>query len=307
MRIESTLKISFILLFLIAFNANADENKKPTNIEACNAAINKGDATSALNLADGILAKEKVNQGALLCKGRALGLKGEYKNAQPFFEQAITSANNNFEKAIAYILQGNLHKEFDKSAEAINSYEKSLLLTQSDANKQYSRINYNLIGNIHKKDGDLEAAINSYLQGAELANNDNERADSYERLAANYSILGQHDSAIAYQLKATIMQKQAGGLEAFANSSVVLGQIQLKAKEYANAERTFKKLEKFSIENGGAYYEAVANFYLAETKALTNDKKSANALLTKARNIAKKIGAKDLSDEIDAFDATLNK
>ncbi len=55
------------------------------------------------------------------------------------------------------------------------------------------------------------------------------------------------------------------------------------------------------------YYEAVANFYLAETKALTNDKKSANALLTKARNIAKKIGAKDLSDEIDAFDATLNK
>lgn len=302
-KLEFTLKVFFISLFLNSFNVNAESSK----IKACNTAVDAGKGEVAVKLADEILAQEKSDHQATICKARALGVQGEYKSAQLVFEQAITSADKGFDKIVAYILQGNLHKKFNNSDAAMASYQKSLALSESTNNKQFSRINHNLMGDLHAKNNRLEASIKSYLAGAELANNDNERADSYERLAASHTALKQYDSAIEYQLKAVVMHKLSSSLDAYANASVALGQIQLKAKEVANAEKTFERLEKFSIDNGGAYYEAKAKFYLAKIKIAANDEVTAKALLAKAGTIAKKIGASDLNAEIETLSQQLEK
>lgn len=303
MKKEFTLKVFFIPLFLFVFNANAGVHS--AQINACNQAVNKTDAVSAIKLANGILKLDEISYGALLCKGRALGLQGKYAEALIMHESAIKNTNTSFDKIIAYMLTGNLHKNNQKVDAAIASYQQGLALCESEHNQQYSRISHNLIGDAHTQQKQLNNAVKSYLTGAKLANNDNERADSYERVAGTYEKLAQYDAAIEYQVKTVVMQQKAGSLDAYANANLVLGKMFFKAKEYNHAEKTFKKLEKFSIDNGGAYYEAKANLYLAETKVAKNDLEAAKKLILHARSLSKKIGATDLTNEIDAVEKRL--
>ncbi len=300
---EFTLKILFIPLFLCVLNANAGTDSDQIN--ACNQAINKTDAAAAIKLANEILESDKISYGALLCKGRALGLQGKYDEALTLHRNATKNANSSFDKIIAYMLTGNLHKNNQKIDAAIASYQQGLMLCESENNQQYSRISHNLIGDAYIQRKQLNDAVKSYLTGADLANNDNERADSYERVAGTYEKLAQYDAAIEYQVKTVVMQQKAGSLDAYANANLVLGKMFFKAKEYNHAEKTFKKLEKFSIDNGGAYYEAKANLYLAETKAARNDHETAKNLIAHARSLSKKIGATDLMNEIDRVEKKL--
>jgi tetratricopeptide (TPR) repeat protein len=303
MKREFALKVLSISLFLFAFSANSETNSDQIN--ACNQAINKADATTALKLANAMLKSDEISYGALLCKGRALGLQGKYAEALTMHESATKNANTSFDKIIAYMLTGNLHKSNQEIDAAIASYQLGLVLCESDHNQQYSRISHNLIGDAHMQQKQLNDAVISYLAGAKLANNDNERADSYERVAGTYEKLAQYDAAIEYQVKTVVMQQKAGSLDAYANANLVLGKMFFKAKEYNHAEKTFKKLEKFSIDNGGAYYEAKANLYLAETKAARNDHEAAKNLIAHARSLSKKIGATDLMNEIDRVEKKL--
>jgi len=303
MKLQNTLIITFITLILINFNVNADtlSNK----ITACNTAVNNNDVVAALKYADEILKQQTTNRDGLLCKGRALGLQGNYSEALSVLEQAQKQSTDSFDQIITYILIGNLHKQNQKNTEAIASYEKSLKICETTTNEKFARINHNLMGETHVQNKDLNAALTSYLAGSKLANNDNERADSFERLAVTYKALGQFDSAIEYQLKSVQMQRIAGTLDDYAEANLALGQIYTLAKDYPNAEKTLSKLVQFSKDNGGAYYEAKANFYLAQTKSASGDKGSAKVLLADARNVAKGIGASDLVTEIDEVEKKL--
>jgi tetratricopeptide (TPR) repeat protein len=136
--------------------------------------------------------------------------------------------------------------------------------------------------------------------------NDNERAESYEHLAATYSALGQHDLAIEHQLKAMLMQQKAGTLDDVANATYVLGQTYQNAKEYDNAEGTYSKLLQFSKDNGGAYYEAKANFGLAQVKAAKGEKDNAKAMFLDTLKMAKNMGENGLAAEIDTALKNLN-
>jgi len=304
MKLHNTLTITFITLILISFYSYAEDISG--KITACNTAVNNNDATAALKLADEILKREVTNRDALLCKGRALGVQGNYNEALSTLEKAEKESKDNFDQIITNILIGNLHKQNQKNTEAIASYEKSLKICEVTTNEKFARINHNLIGDTHTQNNDLNAALTSYLAGSKLANNDNERADSFERLAATYKALNQYDSAIEYQLKSVQMQRIAGTLDDFANASLELGRIYTLAKDYPNAEKTLNKLVQFSKDNGGAYYEAKANLYLAQSKAASGDASGAKALIADARNTAKSIGATDLTSEIDAAEKKLN-
>ena len=136
--------------------------------------------------------------------------------------------------------------------------------------------------------------------------NDNERAESFERIAATYTALKQYDLAVEHQLKATIMQQKAGTLDDYANASYSLGQAYKNAKDFDAAERTFTKLLQFSKDNGGAYYEAKANVGLAEVKTAKGEKDSAINLYTEALKVAKNLGENELTVEIDAALKKLN-
>jgi tetratricopeptide (TPR) repeat protein len=79
-----------------------------------------------------------------------------------------------------------------------------------------------------------------------------------------------------------------------------------KAKEYANAEKTYAKLIQFSKDNGGAYYEAKASYGLAQIKALRGDTSNAKTMMAEAFKIAKNIGENDLATEIETSIKKLN-
>ena len=294
---ENTLINLFIVLFLFSFNLQAAEVSD--KVTTCTKTLEQGDFAKAETLANEILIADAGNREGLLCKGRALGAQGHYAEALTALEQSITQAKSGFDKTISYLLIGNLHKENRQYTQAIASYEKSMQIAMSEKNDKFMRINHNLIGESQAQNNDLNAALASYLAGNQLAANDNERADSDERLANTYSALRKHDMAIEYQVKALLMQRRSGTLDQIANASLEMGRIYLAAKEYANAERTYKKLVQFSQENGGAYYEVKANIGLAQSKAASGDKAAAKNILIDAQKMAQTLGAKDLLAEID--------
>ena len=304
MQFESTLTIIFTTLFLMISNANAAAVS--AEISACNDAVNKGDATAAIEQSTAILQRNNTDYEGLLCKGRALDLQGNYPEALAAMELAVQSTEDVFAKTVSYILIGNLHRANNKTEEAVESYQKSIAMCAKNDNKTYTRMNHNFIGDAYFEAKNLNAALDSYTTSTRLAFNDNERAESFERLAKVYNAIGNHDKAIEFQLKATVMQKQAGPLTAYADSSLLLGQYFIDGKEYSHAERHYKKLAKFAKDNGGAYYEAAANYGLAEATFANGDKERANRLFVEASKLATKIGAKQLAAIIDAKHKALN-
>jgi tetratricopeptide (TPR) repeat protein len=298
----NTLIKLFIVLFLLSFNASAKDVSDQN--AACNTALNKGDANNAVAFADEVLKLEPNNRDGLLCKGRALGAQspaaqGKYEAALSALELAAKQSKSGFDDIITYLLIGNLHKQNNKNAEALASYKKSLQVSEAEKNDKFKLINLNLIGETYAQYNDLNAALTSYLAGSKLANNDNERADSFERLGATYSALGQHDLAIEYQLKGVLMQQKSGTLDQYADASLALGKVYEKAKEYPNAEKIYTKLIQFANENGGAYYEAKANYGLAQIKVASGDTRNAKTIMSDALKLAKSVGDTGLTTEIE--------
>lgn len=300
----NTLIKLFITLFFISLNASAQDFSEKN--AACNAALDKGNVANAIVISDEILKQEPNNHNALLCKGRALGAQGKYDAALSALELAAKQSKPGFDEIITYLLIGNLHLENKKYTEAIANYEKSLKICEAEKNDKFRLINHNLIGEAQAQNNDLNAALASYLAGSKLVKNDNERADSYERLGTTYSALGQHDLAIEHQLKGVNMQKKSGSLDQYANASLALGKVYEKAKEYPNAEKTYTKFIQFAKDNGGAYYEAKASYELAQIKALSGDATSAKTMMTDALKMAKNIGEGGLASEIEASLKKLN-
>ena len=298
---SNTLIKLFITLFFIGFNLDNIVHAQDVSEKAfaCNAALDKGNISNAVSISGEILQLEPNNRDGLLCKGRALGAESKYDAALSALEMAAKQSKPGFEEIISYLLIGNLHKQNNKNAEAIASYEKSLKVSETEKNDKFRLINYNLMGEAHTQNKDLNAALTSYLSGSKLTKNDNERADSFERLGITYSALGQHDLAIEYQLKGMLLQQKSGTLDQYADASLALGKVYANAKEYPQAEKTYNKLIQFAKDNGGAYYEAKASYGLAQVAAAKGDTSNAKAMMGDALKIAKNIGDADLASAIE--------
>ena len=297
----NTLIKIFITLFFISFNLSniVQAQDLSEKVFACNAALDKGNIANAILVSDEILQLEANNRDGLLCKGRALGAQGKYDAALSALEMAAKQSKSGFDDIITYLLIGNLHKQNNKNAEAIASYEKSLKVSEAEKNDKFKLINHNLMGEAYVQNNDLNAALASYLVGYKLTKNDNERADSLERLGITYSALGQHDLAIEYQLKGMLMQQKSGTLNQYADASLALGKVYANAKEYPQAEKTYNKLIRFAKDNGGAYYEAKASYGLAQVAAAKGDTSNARAMMSDALKSAKNIGDAGLATEIE--------
>ncbi len=302
--LQNTLTSVFISLFLFSLNSHADAISD--KMTACNVALNKADYAGASAVAEEILKLKGNSYDGFLCKGRALGGLGQYSDALLNLESALKQSQPGFEQILTHIFIGNLHNKNNKITEAIASYETSIKICETEKLDKFKRINLNLIGDAHTHNKDLNSALTGYTAASKLAMNDNERADDFERLATTYNGLGKSNEAIEYQLKATLMHDKSGTREQFANASVTLGRVYEAAKDYPAAENTYKKLLKFSKDNGSAYYETVANFGLARTKAAVGDTTAAKTMLADASVKAKNIGETELAAEIDASLKQLN-
>ena len=118
----NTLIKIFIILFFISFNLKNIVRAQDLSEKsfACNAALDKGNISNAMSVSDEILKLEPNNRDGLLCKGRALGAQGKYDEALSALEMAAKQSKPGFEEIITYLLIGNLHKQNNKNAEAIN-------------------------------------------------------------------------------------------------------------------------------------------------------------------------------------------
>lgn len=297
-KLENTLHLTFTALILITFNIGAAE--VDPKIIACNAALNNQQYESAITKANAAIKQKDIAAQGMMCKGRALLAIGKKEEAKAEFISADKNASSDFDKTVANLLLGNMEKEQKHYPEAIKLYETSLAFAKKDDNRNFTRVSYNLIGDAYGLLNDHVTALKYLEEGEQLAMNDNERADSYERIAASYQAQQQYDQAIAYQIRGIAMQRKAGTLDQYAEANLTLGQLHTQNKDFAKAESTYAKLIQFSQENGGAYYEAKTLIYLAQTKQAQGDSAAANQHFAEAETIAKKIQATDLAELIAA-------
>lgn len=295
-KLENTLYLTFITLILFTFNINAAE--VDPKIIACNAALNHQQYESAITKANAAIKQADLAAQGMMCKGRALLAMGKKEEAKAEFVSADKKASSDFDKTVANLLLGNLEKEQKHYEDAIKLYETSLAFAKKDDNRNFTRVSYNLMGETYGLLNDHVTSLKYLEEGEKLAMNDNERADSYERIAASYQAQQRFDQAIAYQIRGIAMQRKAGTLDQYAEANLTLGQLHAQNKDFVNAEATYTKLIQFSQENGGAYYEAKTLVYLAQSKQAQGDNAAANQHFSEAEAIAQKIKATDLSELI---------
>ena len=267
----------------------------PVNSEpSCHDFLKAGNATQAIAAAEAAIKQKRDQHDVWQCKGRALGATGQYQAGLNALEQAKSLAKARYDQMITHIFMGNLHQSNQAYADALTHYQTGLTMAQAEKNRQFTRILHHLIGDTHAAQHDYVLAMQSHEAGSQLALNDNERAESYANIAWTHQQLNQLNQAIEFQLKSVVMQQKAGTLDAYAEASLLLGQYFSQNKEYANAEKTYQKLLQFSKDNGGEYYEAKTNIYLAQTQLAQLNKAAASATLQAAKAVADKLNAVDL-------------
>ena len=297
------------LALCITFSASihAEEPSAVSRINSCARAIGEGDASKALAYVEPVLKQDKNNRDALLCKGRAHGLIGQNKEAQAAFEAAEKLSTTPKERMLALDLIGNVQKSNGQFAEALGSYQQSLKLAQDEKHAYFTRIAHNLIGDVYVATGKFQDALTSFKAASDLGGNGNERADSYERIAATYDAMDDHDKAVEYQIKAVVTEEAYGDLDHRANAGLEMGRLYTAAGNYPKAEVAINKIVQLAKEQGGAYWEAKSYYYLGLTKAKSNDLAQAKTLLADARQITAEIGADELKAEIEQAQEKLPK
>lgn len=293
MKLQKTLITTFILLFCNEISA---EN---LTAQGCNKLLENGNSVAAIAYAKKMLSVNNGDKEALLCQGRAYHAGGDYKNAIRTFELAERNSRDGLDKTVAIFLAANAHKAAKETDLALAGYQKALSQAQAINNIGMQRLAYTAIGDMAIANQQYSSALDNYLMGFKLAANDNERAESAEKLAMAYHELNEHGLAVEYQIKAYLLHDTVGTLDQYANSSILLGRYYVADKNYVAAERTLNKIIAFAKEQGGLYYEAMASCILARIKKENGDSAAANVLLERAKFIAKSSNDKALADEIN--------
>ena len=293
------MKLQFTLALLTTSLFINNVYAMDADTSACNHAVEKGDSATALQLADKVLRSNKNDKEALICKGRALSLKGDTTNAISTFKLATTQATTPLDKTIIAILSGNAYKKNKQYDEAIASYQLAVTNAQADKNQQFERISLNLVGDSYFESQRYQEALDTYLAASKLVENDNDRGESFENIASTYHSMNKNDEALEYQIKAYFMNERVGTLDQYAHSSIELGRYYIINKNYKSAENILNKIIKFAKDQGGAYYEAQGSYLLAKVSVANGDTATAKTLVANAKAIAKNTNDQALDQEID--------
>lgn len=292
MKLQVTLSLFFITLFLNNVYAGSQE------AIACKTALDKGDAVTALKHAEKAISNNNKEVEALICQGRALAFSDKLAAALASFKQADILSNDAFDKTISSLLIGRTYNSLNQKDQAIASFQQTLVNAKAAGNIGFERVGHNAIGDVYFASKQYEQALTEYMAGTKLAANDNERGESYEKVALTHHKMNQNDLAVEYQLKAYLMHDTAGTLDQYAHSSVELGRYYLVTKSYTSAENILNKIIKLAKEQGGAFYEAQASYVLAQVKVAKGDDATAKELIENAKSIAKNTKDKELEAEI---------
>jgi tetratricopeptide (TPR) repeat protein len=299
MKLQITLSSIFITLFFNNVYAESIE------ASACKASLDKGEVTMALKQAEKALSKNSKEMEAYVCQGRAFMTNQNFESALVSFQQADVLSTEAFDKTISTLLIGRTYHALQQDDMAIASFQQAIVNANAAKNLAFERIAHNDIGDVYFESKQYSKALLEFMVATKLAANDNERGESYEKVALTHHKMNQNDLAVEYELKAYIMHGASGTLDQYAHSSIELGRYYAITKSYSNAENTLNKIIKFAKEQGGAYYEAKGSYVLAQVKVAQGDVLTAKNLIEHAKLIAKTTNDKALDLEIDQETAGL--
>lgn len=281
MKFKPTLILLPILLFIKNVYAVSD------GAHQCNNAYGDGDYKTAEAAAQTALKNNPADREALICQGRIASDLGNLDAALNAFKAADKLSNHPLDRAVISLISGHAYFNAKQYELATTSYQKSLEQAAQARHQPMARSSHIGLANVQFESKQYQAALDTYMVAHKLDANDNDRGQSYEKIAETYHVMGQHDLALEYQIKAYFMHEKAGTLDQFAHTSIELGRYYLAVKNYPRAEFTLNKIIKFAKDNGGAYYEAKGLSILAQVKAENGDLPAAKMLVAEAKAIAK--------------------
>jgi tetratricopeptide (TPR) repeat protein len=292
MKLKSTLTILPILLFINNVYAVSDDAHK------CNNAYSEGDYKTADQAAQAALKANPADREALICQGRVASDLGNLNTALTAFQNADKLSSHPLDKAVISLISGHAYLSAKQYEKASASYQNALDQAVAARHQPMARSSHLGLANVQFESKQYQTALNTYMTAQKLDANDNDRGQSYEKIAETYHMLEQHDLALEYQIKAYFMHEKAGTMDQFAHTSIELGRYYLAVKNYARAEFTLNKIIKFARDNGGAYYEAKGLALLAQTKAASGDTEAAKTFVAQAKSAAKVANDAALDAEI---------
>ena len=250
---------------------------------SCQDSLQQGEFTAAIQSAHSVL-QTNTNPpvDTLLCLGRALRLNGDKAEALMVFQQAETLALDNSDKVIAAIFAGHLNKEAGGYARAGEHYQQAKHYAMLAGNVSMQRVADAFIGDVELEQGKLDSALAYYLDASKRDANDNERAQSAERIAKVYFQQQAFGKAVEYQLKAYLMQRQSGEFEDVLRAGILLGQYQLADKNYLSAENVLSKMSALAKSQNARMYEFQALMLLIKVKQKQDNNQDAVAPYLKA-------------------------
>jgi tetratricopeptide (TPR) repeat protein len=290
-----------LLLSVLLLNSSvllAESAGLQQKINACQQFVKAFNYVEALNLSKSLIKQNKSLREPYICKAKAeIGLNQDAE-ALKSLEQGLERSKQPLDKMVTLTLMGNAALNLDQFAEAKNYFQSVLDIAEKEKDKGFKRIALSLLGAAEYKQKNNQLAINHYIESLKLAANDNERADIYSHIAEIYASQQSFDSAIEYQLKATIALKHYGDVEKQVESELLLAEFYVNAKHYEQAKSLYEKLTKFSLENNSPYYAAKSYLGLAKNALANNQQSEAKKHLDEAKKQNSEMNDEGLSQEI---------
>ena len=260
----------------------------------CHQAIKVGDAEKAIYLSNDLIKQDKQNREAWICQTKAFTLQEKKDEAIRSAEQVEALSKTPEEHMLSLTLLGDMEKNAEQYAKAMEHFTQSLALSKRYSNKRFERIEHDKIGDVHLLQSQAKEALEHYQQAQPLGMNNDERTDDNLRLAAAYRELKQDDLAIEYLIKSVQGLEALNDPERLAETYVSLAKAYVNKQQFASAENTLNKLMRLSQEYQNDYYQAKTLYLLSHLKQLIGDSVAQATLKQQAELLASKINASDL-------------
>ena len=229
------------------------------------------------------------------CLGKVLVNENKLDDGIKQFEKSEKLAQHPADQLLAIMFKGLAYKEKNDLNQAFNVFNTGYETAKLGNSKfvQFERRFLIQMGNIQETLEKYEDAYESYAKSLKASSNDEERAESYDKLARSAAHQKYYDRAREYSLKGSVLYKKTGYLGEYAELTLLKAEYEVLDDAYDLAMNTLEELEKLCIDAGGEYY--LAKTYIQLHK-LSKDNK--DAYLAKATDVANRIGAKDLLNDI---------
>lgn len=286
---QLTLITFFNLLLLNNVFAYNNENN-------CEKELSNNDYAKARQEAEKLINNDPFSGN--FCMAKVLFSENKAQESIALFEKSEKLAQHPADQMLSIMFKGLAYKENNDLKQALSIFTTGYETAKLGNSKfvQFERRFLIQMGDVKEKEKDNEKAYEYFAMSLKSSSNDDERAESYDRLAKCAANQGFYDRAREYSLKGSMMYKKSGYLGEFAELTILKGEYEVLDNDYEKGIRTLKELEELCIEAGGDYY--LAKTYLKLYKLSKEDK---DVYLAKAKEVATRIGANDIIKDINSI------